>query len=489
MTSIWLFFLILTYANVASAADPSPVQQEESVEPPQEGSQPAAEPSPVQGPPDPAKARQRLRELDRRLSVLESVAVGRGHGRGVMERGLGWSPEQSERGFALYSTDGNYRLHINGGIQTDYHAYPLGHNPTDPGTTENGFELRRLRPIVDFRIGQFVRGQIMPDLSSTFQLFNAFIDVEATEWARFRIGVFKPVMNIENQQGEFDLVFAERSLVQNFALRRGFGVQLTGRILQQSVRYDLGVFNSNNGAIGNKSEPMASADSNKLGFARLMYTPFVRAGPQVLRKLDVGVAALYGDCSQSACQQPMLTMGFDRTIFQYNNSVTGNGAETKILPQMSWFWGRLGVMSTFIHTWEPKIDHATGRSDTLQHEAWMVQGEVALTDDEPAFNRLNPKHPFDGTWGSFKRGNWGAFTIAGRYSEQYLDPSTFGLGFGNATIYARTAKGYSIDLTWYANREFRIQSMWEHTDLKGANSTYIASGTSDFIIVRITLMY
>lgn len=487
--AIWLFLLILIGTGIASAEDPPPSQQPDSVQPPRSASESTTEPSSAQGPPDPAKARQRLRELDRRLSVLESVAVGRGHVRGVMERGLGWSPEQRERGFAMYSTDGLYRLHLNGGIQTDYDAYPFGHKSTDPGTTENGFLLRRLRPIIDWRIGQFIRGQIMPDIASSFQLFNAFIDIEAAEWARLRVGLFKPVMNIENQQGEFDLVFAERSLVQNFALRRDFGVQLTGRIIQQSVRYDLGVFNSNNGAIGNKSEPTVSADSNKLGYARLMYTPFVRMGPQALRKLDVGVAALYGNCGQSACQQPMLTMGFDRTIFQYNNTVFGNGAETKILPQMSWFWSRFGVMSTFIHTWEPKIDHATGRSDTLQHQAWMVQGEVALTDDEPAFNRVTPKKPFDGTWNSFKRGNWGAVTIAARYAEQYLDPSTFGLGFGNATIFARTAKGYSVGLTWYASREFRIQSMWEHTDLKGANSTYVASGTSDFIIVRLTLMY
>jgi len=160
--------------------------------------------------------------------------------------------------------------------------------------------------------------------------------------------------------------------MQNFALRRDFGIQLTGRIIQQSVRYDLGVFNSNNGVIGNTSDPLASADSNKLGVARLMYTPFVRMGPQVFRKLAVGVAALYGNCSQSPCQQSMQTMGFDRIIFQYNTSATGNSAETKILSQMSWFWSRLGVMSTFIHSWEPKINHATGRSDTLQHQAWMV---------------------------------------------------------------------------------------------------------------------
>jgi len=83
----------------------------------------------------------------------------------------------------------------------------------------------------------------------------------------------------------------------------------------------------------------------------------------------------------------------------------------------------------------------------------------------------------------------GAFPIAARYSEQRLDPSTFGLQFGDATLYAQSAKGYSIGFNWYASREFRLQGMWEHTDLKGANSTYAASGTSDFIIVRVTLMY
>jgi phosphate-selective porin OprO/OprP len=185
----------------------------------------------------------------------------------------------------------------------------------------------------------------------------------------------------------------------------------------------------------------------------------------------------------------MQTMGFDRIIFQYNNSVTGNGSQTSILPQMSWFWGRLGMMSTFVHTWEHKIDRASGNAALLQNQAWMVQGEFALTDDEPAFNRLTPNHPFDGTWGSFARGNWGGWTIAARYAEQYLDPSIFGLQFGDATQYARSAKAYSLGVTWYANREFRIQGMWEHTDLKGANSTYAASGTSDFIIVRLTLMY
>lgn len=413
--------------------------------------------------------------------------VGRGHGRGVMERGLGWSPELKERGFAFYSTDGNFRLHINGGIQVDYAAFPRGQTGHDPGTEPDGFNLRRLRPILDFRLARYIRGQIMPDLGlrRRSELFNAFIDFDAYEWARVRVGQFKPVMNVENQQGEFDLVFAERSFVQNFALRRDFGVQVTGRVFDRQVRYDLGVFNSNNGAIGNSSVPDVSADNNKLGMTRIMATPFLLAGPQAFRKLDVGLGLLYGTCTQSACSQPMLTMGQDRVIFQYGDRVTGNGFHTWLLPQMTWFWKRIGLISTFVHTWEPKVDRSTGKAGLLQHQAWMIQGELALTDDEPAFNRVLPKRPLTMRPG----GGWGAWTFALRYSEQRLDHQTFTLNLGDATQYAETAKGYSVALNWYPSREMRMQAIWEHTDFKGANSSFTATPFSDVLVFRATLLY
>lgn len=442
---------------------------------------------PAELPPPQPSPKQQLREIDRRLTVLESAMVGRGHGRGVMERGLGWSPELKERGFALYSTDGNFRLHLNGGIQTDYAAFPRGQTGRDPGTEPDGFNVRRLRPILDFRLSRYIRGQIMPDLGlrRRSELFNAFIDFDAVEWARVRVGQFKPVMNVENQQGEFDLVFAERSFVQNFALRRDFGVQVTGRVLNRQVRYDVGVFNSNNGAIGNSSVPEPSADNNKLGMGRLMATPFLLKGPAIFRKLDVGIGFLYGSCTNSACSQPMLTMGQDRIIFQYQNSVTGNGSHTWVLPQATWFWKRIGIISTFVHTWEPKIDHASGKTGTLQHQAWMVQGEFALTDDEPSFNRVTPKRPL-----TFQRGGgWGAWTIAARYSEQRLDAETFTLNFGDPILYARTAKGASVAVNWYASREVRMQAIYEHTDFIGANRTFHATPFSDMLIFRATLIY
>ncbi|MEW6543874.1 MAG: porin [Nitrospirota bacterium] len=484
MRLLALLLLSLALHGLASAAEPTGSEQKPPVQGPSRASE-ASPPRPHLSP----STRQQLRDLDRRLSVLESLAVGRGHGRGVMERGLGWSPELKERGFFLYSTDGLFRLHLNGGIQAQYNAFPGGRTGRDPGTEPDGFEFRRVRPILDFRIGRFVRGQIMPDLAPRrrTELYNAFLDFELSELARLRVGQFKPALSLEKLQGEFDLVFAERSLVQNFVPFRDFGVQLTGRLFRQQLRYDMGAFNGSPQAIGPANLGAPSADNNKHLVARLMLTPFLLQGPRAFRQLEFGVGVMYGAFTNTAGQQPMLTMGQDRIIFQYQDTVTGNGFHTRIVPQMSWFWGRLGVMSLFVHTWEPKINRATGLTGTVQNEAWMVQGEFALTDDEPAFIRVTPKRPFNPA--RPLSGNWGAWTIAARYSEQRVDPQAFGLGFASAQLYAQTAKGTSVALNWYASREFRLQGIWEHTDFFGATPAFSASNRADLLIVRFTLIY
>ena len=59
--------------------------------------------------------------------------------------------------------------------------------------------------------------------------------------------------------------------------------------------------------------------------------------------------------------------------------------------------------------------------------------------------------------------------------------------FSDATQYAKRAKGYSVALYWYSNREMRMQAIWEHTDFIGADSTFLATRFSDMIIVRGTL--
>jgi hypothetical protein len=67
----------------------------------------------IQSTPEPAPTTQSLeaiapptlQELKRRMNVLESLALGTSHTRGLIERGPGWS---SKSGFFLQSNDGNF---------------------------------------------------------------------------------------------------------------------------------------------------------------------------------------------------------------------------------------------------------------------------------------------------------------------------------------------------------------------------------------------
>lgn len=145
----------------------------------------------------------------------------------------------------------------------------------------------------------------------------------------------------------------------------------------------------------------------------------------------------------------------------------------------------IGVIALFVHTWEPKRDIVSQNAATLRHEAWTVQGEFALTHDEPAFTRVVPKRPFDLS----RSGYWSGWTFAARYSAQRLDALASDLNFADAARFARVTQAFSVAIGWYASREFRFQWIWEHSDFKGANSRYAASTTSDILIFRFTLIF
>lgn len=79
--------------------------------------------------------------------------------------------------------------------------------------------------------------------------------------------------------------------------------------------------------------------------------------------------------------------------------------------------------------------------------------------------------------------------MAARYSQQRLDPEVFLLNFADATKFVQTTKAFSVALNWYLSRELRFQWIWEHSDFKGANSSYAASRADDMLISRFTILY
>jgi phosphate-selective porin OprO and OprP len=298
-----------------------------------------------------------------------------------------------------------------------------------------------------------------------------------------RVGEFKPGVNIEMTQSAVDLHFIERSLVQNLAPRRDYGVQLSGRLFRQTFRYEVGAFNGS--PVGPNNNPRLAFSGDKTLAARVMVTPFATSGPAAFRELDFGFAFTNGVILNQTGQQPMLTQAQDRIIFQYNSNVTGDGVQSLFLPFMRWYWGRFGMMSVFARRIEREKNLSTGASAALHFEAWEAQASFLLTDDQASFTWVEPKKPFKFS----KSGYWGAIELAARYSELRVDSTAFALDMADITTNPAKTKALSVGLNWYLDHNVKMQMHWEHNDFDGAGPRYTAAGTLDSLIYRVTLVF
>ena len=443
----------------------------------------------IQSTPEPASTTQSpeaiapstLQELKRRMNVLESLALGTSHTRGLIERGPGWS---SKSGFFLQSNDGNFFLSLRGYVQADYTAHSGKQTGLEPGTFPDTFNARRMRVFNSGRIFRQIRFEIAGDFAPhNNNLYNVFVEWDYFNWARVRVGEFKPGVNIEMTQSAVDLHFIERSLVQNLAPRRDYGVQLSGRFFRQMFRYELGAFNGS--PVGPNNNPQLSFSGDKTLAARLMLTPFATSGPAAFRELDFGFAFTNGIIRNQTGQQGMLTQAQDRTVFQYNANVTGDGVQSLFLPFMRWYWGRFGMMSVFARRIEREKNLSTGTSAALHFEAWEAQASFLLTDDQASFSWVDPKKPFKFS----KPGYWGAIELAARYSELRVDQAAFALDMADITNNPAKTKALSVGLNWYLNNNVKMQMHWEHNDFNGAGPRYTAAGTLDSLIYRVTLVF
>lgn len=435
--------------------------------------------SPPQKPP----ASPKLHELERRATVLESLVIGSQHTRGLLERGPGWKPGS---GFFLQSADGNHFFRLSMYAQADYRAFPGGQtaNSHNPGTSPDTFSLRRMRTIIDGRLFRefHYQGGLEWSGRQRSELLTSFIEWERFNWFRPRVGQFKPNVNIEMTQSGIDLVFIERSLVQNLNPYRDFGVQITGRVLREQVRYDLGVLNGS--PVGPSTNPDLAMSNGKMLMARLMVSPFSKTEMKALRQMDFGLGFFNGSLRNQTGQQAMITMAQDRTIFQYGSNVTGAGDITGFTPFLRWYWGRLGLMSIYSYVTEREKNLSTNRVALLHYQAWAVEGTFLLTDDVASFTTVKPKKPFD-----LSKGHWGAWEVAARVAELDVDPDAFALGFASPTSNVQTTKGLSVGLNWYLYQNAKVQVHWEHSDFKGYNSSFGGSGTSNALITRVSLMF
>ncbi|HYL19563.1 MAG TPA: porin, partial [Burkholderiales bacterium] len=204
-------------------------------------------------------------------------------------------------GFGIRSADNAFRLNLKGVIQVDARFYDgtrLSSPPVPGAQTPDTFLLRRVRPVIEGTLYDKYDFRIMPDFGGgKQQLFDAYLQARFLPELQLRVGKYKSPFGLEQLQEDVNLTFAERSLATDLVPNRDVGAQLQGNLFDDTIAYQIGVFN---GEPDGTTQADIDSNSGKDVEARVFARPFRNGSRASLRGLGVGVAYTTGRQTGSA---------------------------------------------------------------------------------------------------------------------------------------------------------------------------------------------
>ncbi|HZR80320.1 MAG TPA: porin [Candidatus Binatia bacterium] len=385
-------------------------------------------------------------------------------------------------GFFIQNQKGDYVLRIGGYTQLDGRFFLKDH----PGTSDT-FLFRRVRPILEGSLGEHVDFKIMPDFAgATFTLYDAYVDLKPFgDWAKLRVGKWKPPVGLERLQSATAINFAERAAPTNLVPNRSTGAAVWGTPWKGTLLYEVGAFDFSPD-LGNVN---INLDNTFMFAGRVFAQPFVTTDVAPLQGLGVGIAGSYGfeEATQTSPDLPTYRSFGQAAIFRF---VTGDdlattaiqdGNSSRFTPQAYWYWGPFGSLFEYVQSRTPVTLGDT--SDTLDNHAWEVTASWVLTGEDASFRGVTPANPFD-PW----NGRWGAFEVVVRYDSLDIDKDAFKLGLASASNSVQRATGFGGGLNWYWNRNIKIMLDYYHTGfLKGQRGGTGNRPAEDAVIGRVQL--
>lgn len=423
-------------------------------------------------------------------------------------------------GLSVESADGTNSMKFHGMVQVDHRLFFEGVNDIRNRTDQragnlnddgfhdanNSWSLRRARPTIEGTLLGKYDFRFMPDFAGgTVSIFDAYLDARLHPAFKIRVGKFKSFVALERLQSASDMKLMERSYVSNALLpNRDLGIAVHGDLVDNTVNYAFGLVNGVTDGGNISTGPQFSGRKEFTG--RVFATPF-RNRESVLRGVGLGVAATYtsvhgernlnftdttpADATRNGLPN-YLTDG-QNVFFRYGGSTVADGARLRISPQAYYYLGSLGVLSEYaivrqdvsLSTGGPPPGGGSGSNTvitpntgkTLHHQAWHVTLSYVLTGEDASFQGVKPRHSFD-----FGKG-WGAWELAGRYSEIYLDEDTFkdptggsfAGGYANLSESAKAARSWTVGLNWYLNHNVRAMVNYSETRFDGGAGNGVAA--------------
>jgi phosphate-selective porin OprO/OprP len=426
--------------------------------------------------------RERVEQLEGELAILkrkleikdeqEAAKAPR-----TVEAGAG------AEGFYLRTPDRKFQIRFRG--YTHFDGRFFGEN--DAHTTDTFF-FRRIRPVLEGTVGEYVEFRIMPDFAgNTLNLFDAYVNFKYVPELQLEAGKFKPPVGLERLQSATALMFVERGFPTQLVPSRDLGVMLHGDFRGGLVTWQAGGFNGiRDGASTDNGD--IDTDDGKDVALRVFAHPFQETAWAPLQGLGLGVAGTWGDVDQT-----LSTFRTDggATFFSYRNGVRGEGDRWRISPQLYWYWGPLGLLAEYSRTQQQAKLGVAGTNPPLarevryQNQAWQVAASYVITGEDASYRGVVPRTSFNPFKGSLLGGAW---EVAARFSELETDDELFPL-FADPATAARSAHEWTVGLNWYMNRWTKLVLNYNRTWFDGGAPNGGNRNTEGVVLTRLQLNF
>jgi phosphate-selective porin OprO/OprP len=407
---------------------------------------------------------QELALLKRRVEVKEEAEAAKGP-----QPQIGAGPD----GFFLQSADRKWVLKLRGYTQADSRWY----QGDEDQTVSDAFVFRRVRPIFEGTLAEWIDFRIMPDFAnSTLVLQDAYANLRPFgPLAQLQVGKFKAPFGLERLQSGAALTFIERGLPTNLVPNRDLGVQLWGDWRGGLLTYQAAVMN---GVTDGGSTDGDNNDAKEV-VGRLFAKPFQETTFEPLQGLGIGAAFSYG--REVGTPRNYVTAG-QQTFYSWASGTTLDEGRLRITPQLNWYWGPFGLLGEYVRS-DNTVQRGLVQED-IEVDSWQLAGSYVLTGENASYSGVMPREPL-----SPGGGGWGAFELAGRYGALEVDEQAFELRFADPARSARKAREASAGINWYMNRWLKLQLDYGRTWFEGGAADGQDRDTENFVATRLQLSY
>jgi len=394
--------------------------------------------------------RNQIGQLDQKLKVLERKQEIKDEDAAAVAK---TTPKiaLTDKGFTFTSADGANSVKIRGLVQLDSRLF---FNDGGNGLVNNSFLLRRARLISEGTFAKNYSFQLVPEfgggsggVASAVSLLDANLGVTISKALQFKFGKFKSPVGLELLQSDSWTFFNERSLVTNLVPNRDVGIQASGDLFNGTINYAVGVFG---GVADGATSGNSDFDNEKDVAARVFASPFRNDAGSIVQGLSFGVAGTVGREKTAAGRSAGYKTDGQQTFFSYLGTTIADGRNWRVVPQLDYRNGALGVIGEYALSTVNVRPSATGAKTELKNKAWQVSAGYVLTGEDSSFAGVVPKNNFD-----LSAGTWGAFEVAVRFAKLTIDDKAFPL-FASAATNADDASSAGVGLNWYLSKTIRF---------------------------------